>query len=120
MNDHLCERLPGAPVIADADFLRINVWMEYRGGHAAKRRPAGIIQRQEHLGLMRGARHKGIVSIWRQTLYLHRKNIFLRGRALGVDELDKGMIFKNPLDEFMVGIQAAQSDIHGGKKAIYE
>jgi hypothetical protein len=67
-HDHLSERLSGAPMVANADLLRVDIGMKDRSQHAAKGRPPGIIQRKEDFGLMDGAWHEGIFAAGNQAL----------------------------------------------------
>lgn len=102
MHNHLRQGLPGAPMVADANLLRIDIRMENRRGHAAKGGPARIIQRKKHFRLVQRARTKRILSIGHQSIHLKCKGIFFRGRSFGFDEANIRMVRKNPLDQFII------------------
>src|SRR5689334_1371002 len=52
-DDEVSPRLAGAPVVADADFLRVYVGVKDRAGHTAERRAARVIERQKTFGAVR-------------------------------------------------------------------
>ena len=111
-NDHVGEGLAGAPMIADADFLRVDVGVEYGSQHPAERRTTRIIEREKDFGLVDGAGKKVFFAVGNKALNIEREGIAFRRRTFGFDEANIGMFGKELLDLVEIGLKAAETSLH--------
>ena len=111
-HDQLGQRLAGAPVVANANLLRIHVRMKYRCDHPAERRAARIIQRQENLRPMGRAHREGVFCVGNQPLEQKLEHIFLRRVSLSGENPDMRMLSEGCGDAVKVSLQSPQARVH--------
>src|SRR5438270_8709145 len=69
LDDQIEQALAGAPMVADADLLRVDVRVKDRREHPAKRRPARVIEAELDLGSMPRPSGKAVGGIGNEPRY---------------------------------------------------
>ena len=111
-NDHVGEGLSGTPMIADADFLRVDVGMENGRQHATEGGTTRIVEGEKDFGLMDGTGQEAFVTVGNEALNVESESESFRRRAFGFDQANVRMLGKELLNLIEIGLKTAETSLH--------
>ena len=111
-DDELSESLARAPVISNADLLRIDIRMKHRGQHPTEGRTPRVIGWQVNLNLVSIPWGERFIADGHKPWHLDFEDVTIRRRALGAQQADHRVLRKFGANSVMVCIEAAETGLH--------
>src|ERR1041384_4881560 len=99
-------------MIADANFLRIDVRMKHRRGHPAEWRATRVIEWQKNLRAMDVVELESTLRGGNDTVDIKFEDVFLGWSPFDPHDPDIGMLGEHRRHSLVVGVQSANAWCH--------
>src|ERR1043166_609024 len=99
-------------MVADANFLRIDVRVKHRGGHPAERRATRVIEWQKNLRAMDVVELESALRGGNDAVDVELEDVFLGWSPFDSHNPYIGMLGEHRRHSFIVGVQSANAWCH--------